>query len=371
MIATPPDVFDEWLRLPVEARSRDPRFEVRRARPEEFERIYEVVDAAFGRKRSRDHYDWIYRRNPCGRARCWIVVERESGAILKTGAGFPWPIWRGRQALKGTLSGDACTVPAFQRRGLAAVRRDFVENHPWHRDFCGIAGPNEGSRIVTQKAGKGDELLGPLRGGTLPLRAAFLLEKALLPAALSQPLGVLADPILRLWRDSALRGGAAEQERIEAVPRFTNDFDEVTERCMAWPKFWSPHNADFLNWRYLDHPVESYVAIASIEADRPMAYAVVCLEREKATLAEFAVEVDATRRRAALLSAAIGVARQAGAASLNFFAPPGWRHWPFFRRVGFLPYRTKNHFEAFGARFEPEALDIRNWQVTPGDRDYR
>jgi len=76
-------------------------FEVRRARPEEFERIYDTVDAAFGRKRPRELFDWLYVRNPGGIARCWIVVERETGTILKTGAGFPWPILRGGPASLG------------------------------------------------------------------------------------------------------------------------------------------------------------------------------------------------------------------------------------------------------------------------------
>jgi hypothetical protein len=167
VIPTPPDLFDEWIRLPVEVASSDPRFEVRRARPEEFERVYDVVDAAFGKKRSRAHYDWLYRANPFGRARCWIVIERATGAILKTGAGFPWPIWRGSEALKGALSGDSCAAAVAAQ--LAAVRRAYA-GASVVQEFC--ASPVErGSRIVTVKAGQGERLSGALRGNVLPLRA--------------------------------------------------------------------------------------------------------------------------------------------------------------------------------------------------------
>ncbi len=371
MIPTPPDLFDEWHRLPVVLEARDPRFEVRRARPEEFERIYDVVDAAFAKKRSRAHYDWLYRENPFGRARCWIVSERATGEILKTGAGFPWPIWRGGEALKGALSGDSCTVPQWQRKGLAAVRRAYTQAHPWYREFCGIAGPNEGSRIVTVKAGQGKELLGALGGGVMPLRAKSLLERVGAPSIVASPIGAAADAVLSAWQGLASRGGRNAPGRIERVARFTTDFDDVTARCMGWPQFWSPHNAEFLNWRYLDHPVESYVGLALVEDERPTAYAVLCLERTKATLAEFAVEGKPPARALKLLASALSVAREAGCASVNFFGPPGWRHWKLFRRAGFLPYRTKNHFEAFGKNQEPEIHDIRNWQVTPGDRDFR
>ena len=371
MIPTPPDLFDEWFRLPVVVESSDPRFEVRRAKPEEFDRIYDVVDSAFGKKRPRVHFDWLYRNNPFGRARCWIVIERASGAVLKTGAGFPWPIWRGAEALKGTLSGDSCTVPEWQRKGLAAVRRAFTRKHPWYEEFCGIAGPNEGSRIVTTKAGEGDELLGALRGGVMPLRAKPLLARLGAAPILARPIGAAADAVLSSWQGLALRGGRTASGRIERIGRFTTEFDDVTERCMAWPQFWSPHNAGFLNWRYLDHPVESYVGLALVENERPTAYAVLCLERDKATLTEFAVEAAPRASALKLLAGAMGLAREAGCASVNFFGPPGWRHWNLFHRAGFLPYRTKNHLEAFGKRFEPEVFNIHNWQVTPGDRDFR
>jgi len=371
LIPTPPDRFAEWFGAPVVVPSSDLRFEVRRAAPEEFERVYDVVDLAFGKPRPRAHFDWLYRRNPFGLARCWIVAWRESGAILKTGAYFPWPIWRGRDALLGALSGDACTVPEWQRKGLAAVRRAYSRAHPWYREYCGIAGPNEGSRIVSQKAGEGAQLLGTLRGASLPLRGAPLFRRAGAPRPIAGAAGAAVDLGLTAWHGFSARRARRVPGRVETIRRFTLDFDEVTERCMAWPLYWSPHNVDFLNWRYLDHPVESYVALALVEDERPTAYAVVCLEPDKATLAEFAADATPPDRARKLLSAAVDVAREAGCGSLNFFGPPGWRHWSLFARSGFLPYRTRNHLEAFGRNYEPEVLDLRNWQLTPGDRDFR
>ena len=39
MIPTPKDMFEAWLAEPLGRECEDPRFDVRRARPEEFERI--------------------------------------------------------------------------------------------------------------------------------------------------------------------------------------------------------------------------------------------------------------------------------------------------------------------------------------------
>ena len=63
-------------------------------------------------------------------------------------------------------------------------------------------------------------------------------------------------------------------------------------------------------------------------------------------------------------------AREAGAESMNFFSTPVWRHWPLFRRTGFLPYRTGNYLEAKDLEDKDYSEDVTRWQVTPGDRDY-
>ena len=355
------------------ASATDSPFLVARARPEEFERVYDCVDAAFGKKRPRAVYDWLYRKNPNGLARCWVVWERATGQLLKTGAGFPWPIWHGDDALFGSFGGDAATRPDWQRKGLSDVRRTIRRTHPWWQDFCSISGPNAASRAVAQNARRTATLLGPLRGGLLLLRASDVLMASGLPGALARPAGFVANGASAAWRRLVFRPAADESssnKRIEQVQRFTVDYDEITRRCMATPDFWCPHNSEFLNWRYLEHPDESYIALTLIENERPIGYAVVLLDGGKATLSEFAVAKAPRQDATHLLESAINVAREAGCRHLNFFATPRWRHWRLFHRAGFIPYPSPNHFEASCKAFEPEVLDQRKWQVMPGDRDY-
>ena len=268
---------------------KDSPFIVRRALPEEFELIYDTVDIAFGRKRSREVYDWLYRRNPHGFARCWILVERESDTILKTGASFPWPIWRGNEPLRGSLGGDAATLPDWQRKGLSKIRRRILNLHPFHRQTAYIGGPNASSRALLRNSGRAANVLGRLRGGIAVLRGGALLEHVGVPSPLSRPLGSAADAIFSVWPGRRVRKSTQADVRVEQVQRFTTDFDDATSRHMTWPKFWCPHNADFLNWRYLDHPGESYTGLALLKADRPEGYAVLRLSGPAATLSEFVV----------------------------------------------------------------------------------
>jgi hypothetical protein len=371
LISTPPDPFEEWYRQPIDELPDDSPFIVRRARPEEFERIYDTVDAGFGRMRPRPVFDWLYRKNPMGIARCWVQFERASGQLLKVGASFPWPIWRGREVLMGSVGGDAATVPQWQRKGLNRIRRPVRNSHPWYPKMCGIAGPNANSRAVGRRLGRAKHVLGRLRGGIAPLRAAPVLERFGIPAALAPGFGATSDAFFSAWPGRRDADRLRKGRHIEGIRRFAaSDFDEVTLRHMSWPEFWCPHNADFLNWRYLDHPGESYIAFALLENERPEGYAVLRIDGEGASLAEFAVATEPRNGASALLGHAISVAIEAGCSYLNFFATPAWRHWHTLRRTGFLPYRSQNYFEAACPRFEPEILQMERWQILPGDRDY-
>ena len=370
VIETPPDPYEEFMRLPLGQESDDPRVDVRRARLEDFEQIYDCVDAAFGTVRPHALYDWLYVRNPFGTARVWIVVEKTTQQVLKTGAFYPWPIWRGSEPLMGSLSGDAATLPEWQRKGLSRVRRIVRRSHPWSGKIASIAGPNQGSIIVSRKAGEGNSILGALTGGVAILRGGPVLEKAGLPSWLASPAGALANGLFSSWRSVALRKASSAAGRVETVGRFTTDYDDVTERTMAFPAYWSPHNAEFLNWRYLDHPTEQYVGFALVENERPVAYSVLRIDGSEATLSEFAADTLPGDGAVKLLDATLQAAREAGCAYVTFFGTPVWRHWGLFRRAGLLPYKTKNYLDATYKVDEKNSQKIENWQLTPGDRDY-
>jgi hypothetical protein len=53
--------FETWFRNNQASVRSEGRYEARAVRPEEFDRIYDCVDDAFGTQRPRAAYDWLYR----------------------------------------------------------------------------------------------------------------------------------------------------------------------------------------------------------------------------------------------------------------------------------------------------------------------
>jgi Acetyltransferase (GNAT) domain len=359
----PASRFEEWLRAPAALESAHPRFDVRRALPVEFDRIYDLVDESFGGKRPRALYDWMYRRNPYGLARCWVAIDRASGRLVGSANSWPWPMARGRQPLEGTQSGDWAVAPGWQGHGISGLCADVLASRAGQAEIIGIAWPNGRSREAAIKLGRAHKIIGPIPKAVLILNAKSCLAGRGWPAPVSAAGGAVADAALAMWRKLLLRARAGLA--VEEIRRFDSSFDAVTERAMAWHGLWPPHGAEFLNWRYLDRPEGHYTAFALVDGAELAGYYVLKIDETGAWLMEFAAPTSPPRIGGALLLHLIRTARSAGCAYLRFSAPPRWRHWRLFYAAGFLPVPSEIYLWPSGANVR----QLDRWQCVPGDMD--
>ncbi len=336
--------LEEWLETPLREESSDPRFEARRAHPSEFERLYDLVDKAFGVKRPRAVFDWLYRTNPAGVARCWIVEEKTTGRLLCQSALWPWPLAHGPEPCPGYLTGDSVVAPDWQRQGIAELGRRAYDRNPLDAARIKVGWPNEKTQAGYRRHGRAHALVGPLLEGVLRLGGGPRRE----------------------WR--RLRAsGSSRGFCVEEVTRFDSAFDALTQRSMAWGGFWCPHDAEFLNWRYFAHPTRSYRALAAFDGDDPAGYCVLRTQRRTALLMEFAAPGTSVAPRL-LLQRALEATGEAGCQRLAFYAPAAWRHWPLFRASGFAERGSGRCLSVHGTDL-PDAYRIEHWQILPGDCD--
>ena len=358
--------FEAWLNAPVRRDSSDPRLEVRRATPDDFPRIFALVDQVLGSNRGQAAYDWLYCRNPGGIARCWAVVERASGQLLSCLARFPWPVAYGDEPLHGEFGGDLVTLPEWQRRGLYRLCIEVRDSHEWMSDTVVLGAPNAKSRGAARKAGLGHTIIGPFPFVALPLNPADYLRDHSWPAAAALPVGAALGGVLSAWQRLALPSDP--DVRIESMDRFEGDTAALGRESQATAAYWCPHSAEFLNWRYLANPSSSYIALAALVQERLRGYSVVRTEGSRATMMEFVAPPSADGVAAELLRSSIGAARDAGCNRMDFYATPGWCHWPLFRRAGFTGRRS-HAYRTARCPGRPDVSAVENWQLMPGDSD--
>lgn len=358
--------FKEWLSAPLGRTSHDSRFEVRRASPEDFERIFDLVDTVFETRRARAAYEWLYRANPNGTARCWLVIERDSGNLVASESRFPWPTARGSEGIEGVLCGDFATLPRVQRQGLFHLRSEIRDSHPWRHRTIALSVPNPKSRGAVAKHGHKHSVIGPLPRRALLLNCVDYLRSRAWPDGATRTMGGAADTALGLWHRVTLT--SPSNIRIEELKHFDSGIDALTYSCMSTPAYWCPHESDFLNWRYFGNPVTSYLAHVALVDDQVKGYSVVRVENRSATLMEFAAVPAPEPVASALLCATIGATREAGCYKIDFYATSSWRFWALFRRAGFI----KRNSEIYLTARCPDRADVSqeaNWQILPGDSD--
>ena len=359
-------MFEEWLNAPLGPTSRDPRFEIRRAALDDFEQIFDLVDTVFGFKRGRAAYEWLYRANPNGVAHCWLAFECSSGELVASQCRFPWPMAHGSECIEGEFAGDFATLPRSQRQGLYQTCAEVRDSHPAQDRIVVLGAPNAKSRGALKKMGRQHNILGPFPFARVPLDYTKILRSRSWPQGAAAIVGNAANSALGLWQNRCW--ATSGEVRIEELRHFDSGIDAVTKHCMSTPDFWCPHDADFLNWRYLQHPLNSYVALGALVDDEVRGYSVVRFEDDRATLMEFAASPTQPAVAQELLRASIDLAREAGCLTLAFYATSGWRFWSLFRSVGFASRESEMYISALCPE-RPEVLQEENWQLLPGDKD--
>jgi hypothetical protein len=191
------------------------------------------------------------------------------------------------------------------------------------------------------------------------------------PRGLAIPVGMTANAVHRVWRQiSTSKAGIG---RIEVLTRFEETVDAVVHQNAGSGRsgpgrYWCVRDAAFLNWRYFEHPLFSYVALGLYHGDALTGFCVVRTNGSKAMLMELGVADGALKGAGVLVNAAMRTARAAGCNQLDTYATESWQFWPLLRRMGFVS-RPSNVFVTGRQTGHDEAAREHCWTLVPGDSD--
>ncbi len=349
----------DWQEAQQPFQSPDPRFEFRLSSPEDFPEIYALLNTVFNSQRTTAEYDWIYKRNPYGEARCRVVAEKNSGRIVHTCAHFPWPLNKGDQQSAAVHVGDTATLASAQRQGLLSMRLQFQRSHLWTSQQIEIGLPNAASREADRKYKPGIPIT-----PTPFARKILNWQRFLATKGIPRTLANIAAPMI----DTMIRPTHREPSdlRIEPIHRFDQQHQTLSLEYSHSDGFWCPHGAQWMNWRYIGHPSKKYVAHALYSNDELKAFSVVRLDSDSAMLMEL-VSSDAHFSKI-LLAKVEAVARDAGAIAIDTYASESWKQWPALKQQRYF-MRPSDIYWVTDSIDCPEALLAKNWQLLPGDSD--
>ena len=313
-----------------------------------------------------DRYEWLYCKNPAGIARVLSVRESDEGKIIGVSAAFPRRIYSGGKEVRGYVLGDFCIHPDYRSLGPAlALQRSTLED--LSREGAGFVFdfPST-SMLAIYKRLRIESQESAIRFAK-PLRADRQIQKRIPTKAAGAALAVAANVALRL-RDAGL-GRSSEWTIAEETGPCGEEFTQAFRQWAPRMGTCADRSAEYLNWRFLQHPQRRYQLFAARKEGRLCGYLIYHWEGEDATVVDLFAEEEQVSKT--LLVEAIAIARNCGVHTLS--APflgshPGRK---ILEECGFQPRESSPvavlSLPWNGSRPEGQAADA--WYLMHGDRE--
>ncbi len=309
-------------------------------------------------------FEWLYCDSPHGVGRAWVACGDSNDEIAGAAAAFPRKLYYQGDERIGFVLGDFCMNEKYRSLGPALQLQraclEGTEESPFEfsYDF-----PSQSMMAVYKR-------LGVKQAGTLvrwgkPLRAEKKLERMTGSKSLARGLGAIANGVLarRGWK-----GGNACDLVVHRSP-CGEEFTALDMHLRATPGIHTFRSADYLNWRFLAHPLIKHEILTARRRGALIGYAVYTQDAEDTTIVDIcSVEEPAVIAR--LLAGAVDRLGRLGAATVSLHAGDAHPWNTLFERASFRRRDSSPIVAYTRAGATVSGVDFqRNWYVMRGDRD--
>jgi hypothetical protein len=309
-------------------------------------------------------FEWLYRKAPCGEGTVWLAKDLDSGELVGAAAAFPRQIFlKGRRETACVL-GDFCISTKYRTLGPALqLQRKVMEAISTGNQkglfSRGYDLPSTSMLAVYKRLGVQPK--GQCVRMTRLLRSRRKVESRLRLRPVARAVSAAVDVILGM---SGGMTGARSDAKIEMLQeRCGEEFTQLADRVRDRWGTCGTRSADFLNWRYLDHPQRKY-RVATARQQRALAGYVIWERNEGAvTVADWYAE-DPREIRLDLMRTVVACAREENAEAVNVSVPAGHEFQRDLESIGFRAREASPLIFLGGG-----ALEAEKWLLLDGDRE--
>jgi hypothetical protein len=217
-------------------------------------------------------FDWLYRYNPYGSARTWIALDTDDQTVVGVASAFPRRFYIRKGEEIGWVLGDFCVDDEYrslgpalqlQRACLAGVGAGAV----------GLCYDFPSLRMMAIYKRLGITPYGHLVRLTKLLRVDQKIKEIVKPLILARWLSLVGNCLLEFQLhcleksngrlNIAIHEGDCAEEFSVLARRIGDQYGACVQR-----------SAEYLNWRYLNHPLTQYEILTACTHDTLVAYAV-------------------------------------------------------------------------------------------------
>lgn len=312
---------------------------------------------------SETRYDWLYRQNPHGPARAWLAQNLENGDVVGVSAAFKREAYAQGSETTGWVLGDFCIAdtyrslgPALQLQKATLAALKTLGESQFCYDF-----PSRQLMAIYQRLGIQPSVR--LVRMAKPLRIRDTSERLASLKGLNVPAAKIGALLLRVsdYAGPSRRGWDMVIHESECDDEFT----KVWEATLAENGVRIQRTAEYLNWRYLRHPLVRYQILTARKGGALRGYLVFNVNDENAEIADWCCGGD-DQLLMVLVQDLVQRLRKTGITTLSTFLLDVDPKLRLFKRMGFWQRESAPvvmHW--FGGTPAPSA----DWRLLRGDRD--
>ncbi len=336
-------------------------FGIRRAGLEsERAELIELLQRCLTPKFDARRFEWLYCRNPHGKAHAWVAYEKKSNTIVGAAAAFPRKVYvDGKEELACVL-GDFCMDKRYRSLGPALqLQRTCLEASSGAPFVFCYDFPSASMMAIYKRLGM--EQRGNLLRFARPLRADRRIRQVVKSRWLARG---LAAPLNLVLGRGQRRARLACESILHAGP-CGEEFTALDRALRARTGTATVRTAEYLNWRYLGHPSVKYEILKAQRGQELVGYAVFAHQGDDASIADLST-IGQSDTVVPLLLGVTDLLRRRGVVTISMSADEQHPWRAEFESAGFRPREAAPIVTCARAGYP---IPGGKWYLMQGERD--
>jgi hypothetical protein len=312
-------------------------------------------------------FDWLYLGNPHGSGRAWIAIDQNTGKSVGVAAAFPRRLSIDGSSRTGYVLGDFCIDQKYRSLGLAVqLQRTCLEQISSDCSTLSYDFPSDRMMAIYRRMqiGAMDQVV----RWSKPLKADRKIRELVKSSILAKTLAAPFNKMLE-WKDTlsvSENAWTIVEHRGDCSEEFTRLARAVGSRygiCVE-------RSAEYLNWRYLKHPLVHHELLTARCGEEIKGYVVFTRTENDARIVDLFGFSD-TAMWTALVARAVGLLRARTVISSVSFPALATNPWAgLLRKWGFHPRESSPVVVyAPGKLAAPAEFAVSSWFLVDGDRE--
>ncbi|MDH5765412.1 MAG: hypothetical protein OEZ38_05285 [Gammaproteobacteria bacterium] len=221
---------------------------------------------------SEKRLNWFYELNPVGNSQT-IKATTEDGDVIGSGSFFLQKLKVGNQVYKISTASDFSIDEKYRLFGPAlSIQKELVRSIKDNQDlFCGLAFPNKSGKGVFLRSGYIH--LSDAEFWSIPLSSLKFWKSRINNSYASLFLSLMADIFIRVFFKVTIKS-LPGQISFSEIDSFDNKINELWARTNTEYDITTVRDSLFLNWRYINNPVDKYKVYVLKNANQYLGYVV-------------------------------------------------------------------------------------------------